>query len=76
LPPRRLLKVGLTTTSAIGDASLGDTVISDGVVQRDVERVYDARDGQLAQLEIDANLLRSGDDKIAVWKDAGDNRRD
>src|SRR6202453_1332955 len=75
LSPRRLLKVGLTSTAAIGDASLGDPVISDGVVVRDVERVYDPRHGQLAHLVIDAHFLRSRYDEIAIGKDAGDDRR-
>ena len=76
LSPRRLLKVSLTSAPAIGDAGLGDPVIGDGVVQRDVERVDDPSDGELAQLVIDAHFLRPRDDKIAIGKDAGDDRRD
>src|SRR6202021_3842486 len=75
LSPPRLLKVALASTAAIGDASLGNPVISDGVVERDVERIDDPRHGQLAHLVIDAHFLRTRDDEIAIRKDAGDDRR-
>src|SRR6478609_10589530 len=68
LSPGRLLKVALTSAAAIGDAGLGDSVVGDGVVERDVEGIDNSSDCQLAQFVIDANLLRSGDDEIAVGK--------
>src|SRR5204863_4496768 len=75
LPPGRLLHLADAAPAAIRDARLGDLVVSDGIVGRDVERPHDARDVEDADLEIDTDLLRAADEEVAVRHDLRYDRR-
>src|ERR1700712_4284406 len=62
----RLLHVGDLAAPAIGDAGLRDLAAVDSVVALDILRPHDAGDDQLADFEIDADLLFAFDHQIAV----------
>src|SRR4051794_28386986 len=62
----RLLDVGDLAAAAVGDAQLGDLIVRDGVLGRDVLRADDAGDVDVADLEVDPDLLPAGDHQIAV----------
>src|SRR4051794_24793544 len=72
----RLLHVGDLAAAAISDAGLRDLAGVDGVVALDVFGPHDAGDDQLADFEIDANLLLAFDHQIAVGQDLRHHRSD
>ena len=61
-----MLHVGDLAAAAIGDAGLGDLRGIDRVVALDIFRAHDAGDDQLADFEVDADLLLALDHEIAV----------
>ena len=71
-----LLDVGDLAAAAIRDARLGDLGGFDRVVGFDVLGPHDAGDDQLADLEIDADLLFALDDEVAVRQDLRDDAGD
>src|SRR3954454_15564847 len=62
----RLLDVGDLAAAAVGNAQLGDLVVRDGVLGRDVLRTDDAGDVDVADLEVDPDLLPAVDHQVAV----------
>ena len=69
--PAWLLEIGDMAASAIGDASLGDLFIGNGVGGCDVLRPDDTGNLQFADFVIDANFLAAMDHKISVGGASG-----
>ncbi len=60
------------TAAAISNARLGDLVVVDGIGRGDILGPDQADDLQLPDLEVDPDLLASGDHQVAVGQYLGD----
>src|SRR5262249_5308001 len=73
LTPRRLVRLHQAAAAAVGNARLGDLVVGNHVLGRDIDGTHDAGDVQHADLVVHADLLRAADNEIAVGQHVGDN---
>jgi len=72
----RLLNIGQLAAPAIGNPKLGNLLMSDGVVRRDIFWTHDTRHIEFANLEIDPNFLATMDHEIAIRQHLGHDGRD
>src|SRR5690606_30031108 len=75
LAPPRLLGARYLAATAICDPRAGDAVVFDLVVPRDIRRAHDAGNLQVAQLEIDPNLLIALNGQMPVRQHPNNRRR-
>jgi hypothetical protein len=76
LPPTWLLHVGDLAAATVSDAGLRDLRRVERVVVLDILRPHDAGELELADLEVDADLLLALDDEVAVRQELRDDRGD
>ena len=68
-----LLHICELSTPAVGDASLGDLGVGDGVAGGDILRPHDTGYHQFSNFKINSDFLVPPDDQISVRQDLGDN---